>query len=286
MAQINAIPPDPKPTEDPGFDQLRIDVFYYQINNLDKMNEKDRYNFIKSNVDFIANQVINGTCKYNRKLVDPLFLNTLKEVLRTMPVTAIRRLFINQLAYSYQFYKGATESISLLLLDTTRLVNQPYIGILQSIGLTEDQSAKLALSRFSSSDEIVNVNRLNYTIYLIGHRVMTEQMIIWVYEKLFDQMRYLFVGTMMETKGSMVPPDGHDEDDFYETFSTASLALLTMVNNMTSVDIDRLLRIFMDYWKANHKPTTRFSLRALSGDFGRVRTIVETITEKQGLWIP
>ena len=286
MAQINAIPPDPKPTEDPGFDQLRIDVFYYQINNLDKMNEKDRYNFIKSNVDFIANQVINGTCKYNRKLVDPLFLNTLKEVLRTMPVTAIRRLFINQLAYSYQFYKGATESISLLLLDTTRLVNQPYIGILQSIGLTEDQSAKLALSRFSSSDEIVNVNRLNYTIYLIGHRVMTEQMIILVYEKLFDQMRYLFVGTMMETKGSMVPPDGHDEDDFYETFSTASLALLTMVNNMTSVDIDRLLRIFMDYWNANHKPTTRFSLRALSGDFGRVRTIVETITEKQGLWIP
>lgn len=286
MTQINAIPPDPKPTEDPGFDQLRIDVFYYQINNLDKMNEKDRYNFIKSNVDFIANQVINGTCKYNRKLVDPLFLNTLKEVLRTMPVTAIRRLFINQLAYSYQFYKGATESISLLLLDTTRLVNQPYIGILQSLGLTEDQSAKLALSRFSSSDEIVNVNRLNYTIYLIGHRVMTEQMIIWVYEKLFDQMRYLFVGSMMETKGSMVPPDGHDEDDFYETFSTASLALLTMVNNMTSVDIDRLLRIFMDYWNANHKPTTRFSLRALSGDFGRVRTIVETITEKQGLWIP
>ena len=286
MAQINAILPDPKPTEDPGFDQLRIDVFYYQINNLDKMNEKDRYNFIKSNVDFIANQVINGTCKYNRKLVDPLFLNTLKEVLRTMPVTAIRRLFINQLAYSYQFYKGATESISLLLLDTTRLVNQPYIGILQSIGLTEDQSAKLALSRFSSSDEIVNVNRLNYTIYLIGHRVMTEQMIIWVYEKLFDQMRYLFVGSMMETKGSMVPPDGHDEDDFYETFSTASLALLTMVNNMTSTDIDRLLRIFMDYWNANHKPTTRFSLRALSGDFGRVRTIVETITEKQGLWIP
>lgn len=286
MAQINAIPPDPKPTEDPGFDQLRIDVFYYQINNLDKMNEKDRYNFIKSNVDFIANQVINGTCKYNRKLVDPLFLNTLKEVLRTMPVTAIRRLFINQLAYSYQFYKGATESISLLLLDTTRLVNQPYIGILQSLGLTEDQSAKLALSRFSSSDEIVNVNRLNYTIYLIGHRVMTEQMIIWIYEKLFDQMRYLFVGSMMETKGSMVPPDGHDEDDFYETFSTASLALLTMVNNMTSADIDRLLRIFMDYWNANHKPTTRFSLRALSGDFGRVRTIVETITEKQGLWIP
>ena len=84
----------------------------------------------------------------------------------------------------------------------------------------------------------------------------------------------------------MVPPDGHDEDDFYETFSTASLALLTMVNNMTSTDIDRLLRIFMDYWNANHKPTTRFSLRALSGDFGRVRTIVETITEKQGFWIP
>ena len=286
MADINAITSDPKPTEDPGIDKLRIDMFYYQVNNLDKMNDKDRFNFIKSNIDFIATQVIDGTCKYTKKLVEPTFLVPVKDVLRTMPITVIRRMFINKLNYSYQFYKGATDNIQALLLDATRPVNQPYIGALQSIGLSEQNAATLAASRFSSDDEIINVNRLNYSIYLIGSQIMTEQMIIWVYEKLFDQMRYLFTGTMIELKETMVPPNNHDEEDFYETFSTVSLALLTMVNNMTSVDIDRLLKIFLDYWNAHHRIKTRFSLRALSGDFGRVRTIVEQMTEKQHILVP
>ena len=115
---------------------------------------------------------------------------------------------------------------------------------------------------------------------------MTEQTIIWVYEKLFDQMRYLFTGTMIELKDTMVPPNNHDEEDFYETFSTVSLALLTMVNNMTSNDIYRLICIFLDYWNAHHRIKTRFSLRALSGDFGRIRTIVEQMTEKQNILVP
>ena len=286
MSEINAITSDPKPTEDPGFDQLRIDTFYYQINNLDKMNERDRYNFVKSNIDFIANQVIDGTCKYTQKLADPLFLIPAKEALRTMPITVYRRLFINKLSYSYQFYKGANDNVRNLLLDATRPVNQTYIGALQSIGLKEEHAAILASSRFSSSDEIVNTNRLNYSIYMIGSKIMTEQMVIWIYEKLFDQMRYLFTGTMLEIKDSMVPPDDHDADDFYETFSIVSLALLTIVNNMTSTDIDRLIRIFLDYWNGYNHPRTRFSLRALSGDFGRIRTIVEIMTEKQRILVP
>lgn len=286
MRMVNDIPPDPKPTENVSFDQFRIDMFYYQVNNLDKMNERDRHNFIKSNIDFIANQVIDGTCKYTKKLVDPVFLNTCLEVLRTMPITFIRRLFINKLAYSYQFYKRATISTQKLLIDVTRIVNHPYIINLQSTGLSEEQSATLALSRFSSHDEIVNVNRLNYSMYMIGHNVMNEQQIIYVYEKLFDQMRYLFIGTMVETKDSMVPPDGRDEEDFYETFSAVSLAILTMVNNMTSSDIERLMKIFLDHWNAMYKPKTRFSLRALSGDYGRLRTIVETLTDKYHIIVP
>lgn len=287
MQMINSMPEDPKPVlENPGLDQFRVDVFYYQINNLDKLNEKDRFNFIKSNIDFIANQMIDNTCKYSRRLIDPLFLNTLKDVLRTMPITALRRIFTNKLAYSYKYYSSSIPEIQSLLLDITQIVNTPYVDALVSVGLPREIAADLAMSRFSSEDEMTNVNRLNYAIYCFGPKLMTEQQIVWIYEKLFDQMRYLFSATMLETKDNMVPISGNDEEDFYETFSTVSLSLLTIVNNMTTPDIERLIRIFLDQWTSYGKPHTRFSLRALSGDFGRVRTIVETFTEKNGIYVP
>lgn len=286
IKQINAIMPDPEPTEKLTLDQFRMDTYYYQINNLDRLNEKDRFNFIKSNIDYIANQVLDGTCKYSKKLVDPIFLNTVKEVLKTMPITPARQFFINKLTYSYQYYSGATDNIQNLLMDVSRVVNAPYIRLLQSINLSEEHSAYLAMARFSSDDEMVNSNRLNYAIYCIGHEIMTEQQIIWIYEKLFDQIRYLFTATMLETKDAMQPPDGHDEEDFYETFSTVSLAILTIINNMTSADIDRLIRIYLDKWVASGSPRVRFSLRALSSDFGRIRTIVETLNEKYNIYIP
>ena len=48
IKQINAIMPDPEPTEKLTLDQFRMDTYYYQINNLDRLNEKDR--FIKPNI--------------------------------------------------------------------------------------------------------------------------------------------------------------------------------------------------------------------------------------------
>lgn len=287
MQMINNMPEDPKPVlENPGLDQFRVDVFYYQINNLDKLNERDRFNFIKSNIDFIANQMIENTCKYTRRLIDPLFLNTLKDVLRTMPVTALRRIFTNKLAYSYKYYSSSIPEIQSLLLDITEIVNAPYVDALRGVGLSREIAIDLAMSRFSSEDEMTNVNRLNYAIYCFGPKTMNEQQIVWIYEKLFDQMRYLFSATMLETKDNMVPISGNDEEDFYETFSTVSLSLLTIVNNMTTPDIERLIRIFLDQWTSYGKPQTRFSLRALSGDFGRVRTIVENFTERDGIYVP
>lgn len=286
VKEINNMADETVVLEDPGLDKLRIDMFYYQINNLDKMTEKDRFYFIKSNIDFIAGQVMDGTCKYNYKLADPTFLNSVREVLKSMPITETRKRFINKLAYSYQFYKRAIDTIQNLLFDVTKVVNRQEIEFLKSIGLTEDQSARVAAARYSSFDELENTVRLNYTIYTIGSRVMTEQRIVWIYEKLYDQMRYLFTACMLETKDNATAPEWCDEDDYYETFSIASLSLLTIVNNMTSQDIESLIRIFLDQWSFYGKPRTRFSLRALSGDFGRVRSVVELMYDRYNIYIP
>lgn len=285
IKEINGIVDEPVVLEDPGLDKLRTDMFYYQINNLDRMTEKDRFDFIKSNIDLIASQVMDGTCKYNGKLADPIFLNCVKEVLRTMPLTESRKRFVNKLAYSYQFYKRAIDSTQHLLLDAARVVNRQEIEGLKSVGLSDEDATKLAVARYSSFDEMENTFRLNHTIYSIGNKIMTEQRIIWVYEKLYDHMRYLFTACMLETK-EICSADGYDEESYYETFSVASLSLLTIVNNMTSYDIESLIRIFVEQWTYHRKPRTRFSLRALSGDFGRVRGVVEYLYEKYNIYVP
>ena len=58
------------------------------------------------------------------------------------------------------------------------------------------------------------------------------------------------------------------------------------VNNMTIEDIDRLIRIFIDRWIALGRPETRFSLRALSGDFGRLRSVVENLSDRYHVYVP
>lgn len=270
----------------PSFEEMTSSVFFNRMNNLDKLEEKDRFNFLKANIDVISNQIIDGTCKYFKKLLEPVFLRTYKQLLSTMPGTVTRTMAANKLAYSYRFMKSHDTNTMKIFLEIARVVNYSSIRLLKSVGLNDDVACNLAIARFSSADEMVNVNRLNYEIYSTGSAIMTEQTIIWIYEQLFDQVRYLFSATMMETKETMIPSPDMSEEDFYECFSQTSLALLTLINNMSMDSIDMLLHIFMEQWTTVGRPRTRFSLRALSADFGRIRHVVEVLEKEEKIFVP
>lgn len=287
IKELEVIPPDPKPDITPNFDNMMINNFYAAINSIDSMNEKDRYNFIRDYIDTITTQILDGTCRYIKKLVTPEFLSTCKDVISNIPITASRRIALNYLAYSYFFSTNPNPDVISLIMEIGYIINRDYVNILMDLGngLSRQDATNICISRFSSTDEKLNVHRMNYSIYKISPKIMTQQMIIWIFEALFNQVRYLFVATMFEDS-SILFIQKNSQYVFYEdTFSNLSLALLTMVNNMMLNDINYLLKLFLDEWEYHGRQEVRFSLRSLSSDFSRIRSVVEAM-ESSDVLIP
>ena len=112
---------------------------------------------------------------------------------------------------------------------------------------------------------------------------MTEQMIVWIYEKLFDRISPLFYGIMFEVYSSQEEQDFGE--NFMEIYGTVSLACLDILNNMTSENISAVINRYIKDWEYNGKPRVRFSLRSLSGDYSRISRVVENIVAN-GSYVP
>ena len=252
------------------------------ITHLDQLNDADCYNFIKGNMEYMAGRIINGEWKYPEVLLSQRFLGTYQRVLTSIPITNMIRVASNIICYEYITQRVNDGNLDKMLL-MSRTVNYPYIQALVGIGLPDKIAAKLTLCRFSSLKESTNIRRLNFTMAKQDPDIMTCQMIVWIYEKLFDQAGELFEQTMFEYYS---PEQELDlGNDFSEVYSTISLAILTIVNNMTMANIDRIIRNYIADWQYNGRPPVRFSLISLSGDYNRIQTIVEMI-QKEGTYVP
>ena len=279
--ELENIPPDPKPDVIPNFDNMMIANFYASINSIDTMNEKDRNIFIRDFIDTISNQILDGTCRYMKKLVTPEFLSTCKDVISSIPITTNRKIALNYLAYSYFFSPSPNPDVVALIMEIGYIINRDYANILMDIGngLTKNDATRICIARFSSTDEKLNVHRMNYILYMINPEIMNHQMVVWVFEALFNQVRYLFVASMFEDLSML------NGSCFEDTFSNVSLALLTIVNNLMLTDINYLINLFLDEWEYHGRQEVRFSLRSLSGDFSRIRSVIESM-ETSGTLIP
>ena len=158
----------------------------------------------------------------------------------------------------------------------SKTVNRDYINKLISIGLNETVSINLALCRFSSAHEQTNVKRLNFAIYNRDPQLMNEQMVVWIYEKLFSRISPLFLATMFEVYS---PQQQNDfGENFMEVSGTVGLAVLCILNNMTSDNIRKVLMGYSSEWNYKGKPPVRFSLHALSEDYSRISRVVDFLT--------
>ena len=291
---IDNMPPDPIRDVDPSqsINDFRVDVFYHNINNLDKMDVNNRFNFIKANIDIISDHIANATCKYGNALYTPIFLETYFKVLSSMPITVLRKLAANRLAYIFKTNWKVRididdkEKINSLFESITRIVNKPYPQMLENVGIPAKNAAELSMVRFASVDEIINAHRVNQAIiFTRDPDLMNEQNIIYIYEKLFDQMRYLFMATMFDLRDNYEDQYPDYEDALYYVFANIGLAVLTIVNNMTMDSISQLIKIYVDKWNQENRPMVRFSLRTLSADFNRITTVVENFI-KSGVYVP
>jgi len=264
-----------------------FDKFHFDnaIQNLDKMSDQEAFNFIKENIEYISTRILNKEWEYPEVLISGKYLQAYGRVIRSMPVTHTIRICTNKICYDY-FTSNIVDKdpeIKKVVLEFSKIVNYNYIQALIGAGVPNDIACNLTMSRFSTINETVNIKRLNFSIAQQDPELMTVQRIVWIYEKLFDNIGELFKQTMFEY---YTPEQELDlGNDFQEVYSTISLAILIIVNNMTMDNIDKLIRGYISDWEYIGRPPVRFSLISLSADYGRIQHVVESIT-REGIYVP
>ena len=269
---------------------LNRNYYMDKLKNINDLTDKELFDLIiKSYDDLLKDIFTNDNTQFLLLFINSRFLSVLIQALNSnkIEITPYIRMYCNKLAYDYLTLGNDDDAyLKQLFLSLSKTVNRQYIPLLQSLGIPEELAAKMALSRFSSDKEIVNVKRLNFVIMQSPIQLMTEQMIVFIYEKLFDELTPLLKGIMFDVL-SDIDYDTMSED-MIEIYSTISLAILDMLNNMTSANMRKVLLSYEGDYSTLIKSTkgVRFSFRTLSEDFRRISDVVEALSNNEKIYVP
>lgn len=273
--------------EQPPVKKVQVQLDYRsnlkeKLSRFSSLEIHDQNTLLKNNLDVICEDILNNDITYASLLRSIDFIDALDRVITAVPIEYKVQLAINKISYDYFTSENPDNEIKQLYLKLSKSVNSHYIKQLTALGLDETTASNFALCRFSSANETTNVKRLNFAMYCKDPIIMTDQMIVWIYEKLFNRIYDLFEATMFETYTKQQQDDFGS--DFMEIYGTVGLAVLIILNNMRSEDIRRVLLKYSIAWEYSHTPV-RFSLHALSGDYSRISRIVDIMTA-EGYNIP
>lgn len=256
------------------------------IANIDSLSDEDLLQFINMKYSTILETIF---VKDDKSLIPVFtnirFLSFFVNVVSSKSLSINDRIFCNKIAYDYlNSSQNSDGVIRDSLFNMSKHVNKEVIPSLIGLGLDENLSAYLALCRFSSSKEEINVNRVNYLIISSSIDIMTEQNIIFIYEKLFDNFTHLFKYTMM---------DYYTEEELNNISSCASdiysnmnLAIVVILNAMPS---DSIRKVLLSYANDYHvsKSQCRFTMDSLAVcDYGRILTVVDSLLRDEMVIVP
>lgn len=265
--------------ENPAYNPLALKD---KLKNIDKLDDRELYTLLKDGYDTLLSTIFtDNDAEYLDLFTNSRFITIMIQVMSSINnISHINRTYINKIVYDYITLSENDQYIKQLLHSLSKTVNKDILPKLLGLGLREDIAIYLALARFSSQKEIVNVKRVNFVIMTSPIEIMTEQMIVYIYEKLFDRVTPLFTGTMIDNcKQDMNP-------DMEEIYSTISLAVLDILNLMPSSDIRKVLISYVgDYQALYLQNGYRFSLQCLSNDYARINTVVEAL-KFENIYVP
>lgn len=220
--------------------------------------------------------------KYIKIIISDRFLRVLIQVVNNIEIDYMNKIYLNNLCYDYITLddKYKNDTISDMIYHLAKITNKKYIPLLIGAGIPEKIACYIVLFRFSSNDEFVNIIRMNFAI-LNANCNLTEQMIVDIYQNLFERVSQLFEATMLD----VIDTTGYTEE-IDERYSLITLSVLDILNSLPS---DAIRRVLDDYVQLYHISyigmKTRCDLRCLSSDYERIRIIAEDMISK-GIRLP
>lgn len=260
-------------------------VLFDAIENgtLDTISDSDLYNMVCGAHLELFRRIMSQDSRYVTSVLNIKLLNILIQVAINLPLSMEERICCNKIVYDYMTYDLADEYMKGLVLSLAKAINKDIIPGLCGLGLDINLSIFLACARYSSMDISVCVKRVNFIIITQPTVIMTEQMILNIFEKLYDKFTEVFETCMLEV---LDPTAEWVTDDIDENFSTINLVLLDILNVMPSTSIIHVIRSFCDDYELlyNGLPV-RFDITNLSGDYYRITECITAI-QNMGKKIP
>lgn len=263
------------------------DALRERLYNFNNYSDQDIYNTILGSITMILTEIFTNK---NDKKADYLQLITNKRFLSIFiravdsygpKLTYDEKIRCNKLAYEYLITEDNDPEIRSLFFSLSKVVNRESVSLLTSIGIPEKLADYFALARYSSQKEVVNVKRLNFLLMNSDPNLINLQMIIYIYEKLFDHVLPLFEGIMTD---SIDDDADYMTDDMWLVYSNISLAILEIVNNMPSEMIMAILRAYNEtYYKLYGNVKPRFNINGISDDYIRILKCLEFLKMQENI---
>lgn len=252
---------------------------------LNNYSDEQLFNLLSNNLrGFLLNIFDRKDQRYIKMIISDRFLRVLIQVVGSVNINYMDMIYLNKLCYDYLTLDDRSKNaiISDLIYHLAKITNKKYIPILIGVGIPEKIACYIVLSRFSTNNEFINVTRMNFVI-MTANIHFTEQMIVDVYQNLFDRVSELFEATMLDV---IDPTEEWYTEEIDERYSLITLAVLDILNSLPSDAIRRVLDNYVTVYHISHLgKETRCNLRSLSSDYERIRNIVEDMIS-QGIQLP
>lgn len=257
------------------------------INHIDDMTDKELYSLIKTFYKPILEDIfIKDDKTYLEIISSSRFLSVFIQVINSVTLDSLEVTYCNKLSYDYlTMVNKSDDYIKSLYFSLSKTVNRNVINSLLGLKIEEELAAYLALARYSSTKEFINVRRLNHLL-ISQVPAVHAQTIVYIYEKLFDSITPLFEGIMF---------DRYEEDTLdninacaSDTYSNISLAIITILEGLPTDIITRVLSTYAgSYNISSANSEVRFPIRSISvGDYPRIISVVDFLEKNEMVIVP
>lgn len=265
-------------------------VITQYLDNVNIIGMTDLYNVLQRSYMVILDMKFVDQNKHTiaKAFLNERFVQVFSQVINAVSnkLTQDQIVVCNKLIYDYITSSEAKkqQSITNMLYNIGFVINMRPVSELIGLGVDQTTATRLAVSRYSTGKEDLAIKRVNVDIVNSQASLMTEQMIVNIYCKLFSHVASMFDGIIYDKWDESLLQSEEQE----EIYSLINLAILDILNEMTLEQIMQVLSLFTQTRNYLHSSDPlRFSIYAISqSDYGRILQAIDILREQRGIVVP
>ena len=273
-------------------------ALFKTINDIPNMTNDEIRIFVLNNFISIIQNVFNSdedTKKYIKCFTNVSFLDAFIEAASNQRYfTNDIIIRINNICYDYISLKSEKDMAVLnRMISIGNVINRANLPRLLGLGLNPDLASILLIARFSSFELDIVIRRVNLIIITQPKTLMNYDMIMQIFKILYGDYKlwgvifqYFMFDTIPEYNENNINSLWVSEE-VEEINSIINLVILQILNETPTPVITQALINYAEYYAMTGRiKPIRFSMRRLSGDYGRIISVIEYLQWAENVYVP